>query len=213
MANLDLSKYGITDVKEIVRNPSYDQLFEEETKPGLEGLERAQVTELGAVNVMTGIYTGRSPKDKFFIVDDVSRDTLWWTTPEYPNDNKPLPKSSWVELKKIATKQLSGKRLFVMDAFLGANEATHLKVRFITEVAWQAHFVKNMFIRPTEEELANFGEPDFVVLNASKTDAGERWKELGLNSKTFVVFNLEEKMQLIGGTWYGGEMKKECFPI
>ncbi|MGB4340443.1 MAG: phosphoenolpyruvate carboxykinase (ATP) [Dysgonamonadaceae bacterium] len=211
MANLDLSKYGITDVKEIVYNPSYDQLFEEETKPGLEGLEKAQVTELGAVNVMTGIYTGRSPKDKFFIVDDVSRDTLWWTTPEYPNDNKPLPKSSWVELKKIATKQLSGKRLFVMDAFLGANEATHLKVRFITEVAWQAHFVKNMFIRPTEEELANFGEPDFVVLNASKTDAGERWKELGLNSKTFVVFNLEEKMQLIGGTWYGGEMKKGMF--
>ena len=157
MANLDLSKYGITDVKEIVYNPSYDQLFEEETKPVETG--KSASYRAGAVNVMTGIYTGRSPKDKFFIVDDVSRDTLWWTTPEYPNDNKPLPKSSWVELKKIATKQLSGKRLFVMDAFLGANEATHLKVRFITEVAWQAHFVKNMFIRPTEKSWLILANP------------------------------------------------------
>lgn len=211
MANLDLSKYGIVDVKEIVYNPSYDQLYAEETKPDLEGFEKGQVTELGAVNVMTGEYTGRSPKDKFFIEDNISKDTIWWTSDEYKNDNKPLPQSTWVELKKIVTKQLSGKRLFVVDTFCGANENTRLKIRFIMEVAWQAHFVKNMFIRPTEEELANYGEPDFVVMNGSKTDAGENWKEMGLNSKTFTVFNLTEKMQLIGGSWYGGEMKKGMF--
>ncbi|HBG40120.1 MAG TPA: phosphoenolpyruvate carboxykinase (ATP), partial [Porphyromonadaceae bacterium] len=185
MAKLDLSKYGIVDAKEIIHNPSYELLFKEETKPELKGYEKGQVSELGAVNVMTGIYTGRSPKDKFFIKDDVSKDTIWWTSDEYKNDNKPLPQSTWVELKKIATKELSGKRLFVVDTFCGANENTRLKIRFIMEVAWQAHFVKNMFIRPTEEELANYGEPDFVVINASKTDAGENWKELGLNSKTF----------------------------
>ncbi|MFA6702610.1 MAG: phosphoenolpyruvate carboxykinase (ATP) [Dysgonamonadaceae bacterium] len=211
MANLDLSKYGITDVKEVVYNPSYDLLFEEETKPSLEGFEKGQVTELGAVNVMTGVYTGRSPKDKFFVMDEVSKDTIWWTSDEYKNDNKPLSEASWAELKKIATKQLSGKRLFVVDTFSGTNENTRLKIRFIMEVAWQAHFVKNMFIRPTEEELANYGDPDFVVMNASKTDAGEDWASLGLNSKTFTVFNLTEKIQLIGGTWYGGEMKKGMF--
>lgn len=211
MANLDLTKYGITGTTEIVHNPSYDQLFAEETKPGLEGFEKGQVTELGAVNVMTGVYTGRSPKDKFFIMDDVSRDTIWWTSDEYKNDNKPLPQSTWVELKKIAGKQLSNKRLFVVDTFCGTNENSRQKFRFIMEVAWQAHFVKNMFIRPTEEELANYGEPDFVILNASKTDAGENWKEMGLNSSTFTVFNLTEKMQIIGGSWYGGEMKKGMF--
>ncbi len=214
MTKLDsntLSKYGISDVTEIIYNPSYEQLFIEETKPGLEGFEVGQVTELDAVNVMTGVYTGRSPKDKFFIMDDVSRDTIWWTSDEYANDNKPLPQSTWVELKKIVGKQLSNKRLFVVDTFCGANENSRLKIRFIMEVAWQAHFVKNMFIRPTEEELANYGEPDFVVMNASKTDAGDNWKELGLNSKTFTVFNLTEKMQLIGGSWYGGEMKKGMF--
>jgi len=211
MAKLDLTKYGITGTTEIVHNPSYDQLFAEETRPDLEGFEKGQVTELGAVNVMTGVYTGRSPKDKFFVMDDVSRDTIWWTSDEYKNDNKPLPQSTWVELKKIAAKQLSNKRLFVMDTFCGTNENSRQKFRFIMEVAWQAHFVKNMFIRPTEEELANYGEPDFVILNASKTDAGENWKELGLNSKIFTVFNLTEKMQVIGSSWYGGEMKKGMF--
>ncbi|HOH70632.1 MAG: Phosphoenolpyruvate carboxykinase (ATP) [Bacteroidetes bacterium ADurb.Bin057] len=211
MAKLDLTKYGITGTTEIVHNPSYEQLFAEETRPDLEGFEKGQVTELGAVNVMTGVYTGRSPKDKFFVMDDVSRDTIWWTSDEYKNDNKPLPQSTWVELKKIAAKQLSNKRLFVMDTFCGTNENSRQKFRFIMEVAWQAHFVKNMFIRPTEEELANYGEPDFVILNASKTDAGENWKELGLNSKTFTVFNLTEKMQVIGSSWYGGEMKKGMF--
>lgn len=214
MTKLDksaLEKYGISGISEIIYNPSYEQLFEEETKPGLEGFEVGQVTELDAVNVMTGIYTGRSPKDKFFIMDDVSKDTIWWTSDEYANDNKPLPQSTWVELKKIVAKQFTGKRLFVVDTFCGANENSRLKIRFVMEVAWQAHFVKNMFIRPTEEELANYGEPDFVVLAASKTDAGENWKEMGLNSKTFTVFNLTEKMQLIGGSWYGGEMKKGMF--
>ena len=153
MAKLDLSKYGITGATEIVHNPSYEQLFEEETKPGLEGFEKGQVSELGAVNVMTGVYTGRSPKDKFFIMDDVSRDSIWWTSDEYKNDNKPLSEETWAELKKITTGQLSNKRLFVVDTFCGTNEDSRLKIRFIMEVAWQAHFVKNMFIRPTEEEL------------------------------------------------------------
>ena len=211
MANLDLSKYGITGVTEIVHNPSYELLFEEETKPGLEGFEKGQVSELGAVNVMTGVYTGRSPKDKFFVMDDTSRDSIWWTSDEYKNDNKPLSEETWAELKKITTGQLSNKRLFVVDTFCGTNEDSRLKIRFIMEVAWQAHFVKNMFIRPTEEELANYGEPDFVVMNGSKTDAGENWEKMGLNSKTFTVFNLTEKMQLIGGSWYGGEMKKGMF--
>ena len=168
MANLDLSKYGITDVKEILHNPSYEVLFAEETKESLEGYEKGQVTELGAVNVMTGIYTGRSPKDKFFVYNEASKDTVWWTSDEYKNDNKPCSEEAWADLKAKAVKQLSGKRLFVMDTFCGANPATRLKVRFIMEVAWQAHFVKNMFIRPTEEELANYGEPDFVSFNAAK---------------------------------------------
>ncbi len=210
MANLDLSKYGITGVSEIVYNPSYDQLFEEETKPSLEGYERGQVTELGAVNVMTGVYTGRSPKDKFFVMDDTSRDTVWWTSEEYKNDNKPVTEEAWKQIKKLATDELSGKRLFVVDAFCGANENSRLKLRFIMEVAWQAHFVKNMFIRPTDEELANFGEPDFVIMNASKAKV-DNYKELGLNSETAVVFNLTEKVQVILNTWYGGEMKKGMF--
>ena len=168
MANLDLSKYGITDVKEIVHNPSYDVLFAEETKSTLEGYEKGQVTELGAVNVMTGIYTGRSPKDKFFVYNEASKDTVWWTSDEYKNDNKPVTKAAWKELKKLATQELSGKKLYVVDTFCGANENSHLKIRFIMEVAWQAHFVKNMFIRPTDAELEKYGEPDFVVLNASK---------------------------------------------
>ena len=211
MANIDLSKYGITNVKKIIHNPSYEQLFEDETKPGLSGYEKGVVTNMGAVDVMTGVYTGRSPKDKFFVMDDTTKDTIWWTSEEYKNDNKPLSQEAWKELKGIVAKELSDKVLYVVDAFCGANENTRLKLRFIMEVAWQAHFVKNMFIRPTEEELENFGEPDFVVMNGSKTEAGDDYARLGLNSKTFVVFNLTEKMQLIGGSWYGGEMKKGMF--
>ncbi|MCC8170357.1 MAG: phosphoenolpyruvate carboxykinase (ATP) [Parabacteroides sp.] len=210
MANLDLSKYGITGVKEIVHNPSYEQLFEEETKPGLEGFEKGQVTELGAVNVMTGVYTGRSPKDKFFVMDDTTRDTVWWTSEEYKNDNKPVDEKCWKAVKELAVKELSDKKLYVVDAFCGANENSRLKLRFIMEVAWQAHFVTNMFIRPTAEELANFGEPDFVIMNASKAKV-ENYKELGLNSETAVVFNLTEKIQVILNTWYGGEIKKGMF--
>jgi phosphoenolpyruvate carboxykinase (ATP) len=210
MANLDLSKYGIAGVTEVVYNPSYDKLFEEETKPGLEGFEKGQVTELGAVNVMTGVYTGRSPKDKFFVTDEVSKDTVWWTTDEYKNDNKPVTEAAWAELKKLATGQLSGKKLYVVDAFCGTNVNSRLKLRFIMEVAWQAHFVTNMFIRPTEEELANFGEPDFIIMNASKAKV-TNFKELGLNSETAIVFNLKEKIQVILNTWYGGEMKKGMF--
>ena len=210
MSKIDLSKYGITGVTEIVHNPSYEQLFEEETKPGLQGFEKGQLTDMGAVNVMTGVYTGRSPKDKFFVMDDTTKDTIWWTSDEYKNDNKPLSQQSWKVLKEIADKQLSDKRLFVVDTFCGANENSRQKIRFIMEVAWQAHFVTNMFIRPTAEELAAYGEPDFVVLNASKAKV-ENYKELGLNSETAVVFNLTEKMQVIINTWYGGEMKKGMF--
>ncbi len=210
MANLDLSKYGITGAVEIVHNPSYETLFAEETKESLQGYEKGQVTELGAVNVMTGVYTGRSPKDKFFVKDATSENTVWWTSEEYKNDNKPVTTETWNVLKEIAVKQLSNKKLFVMDTFCGANENSRIKVRFIMEVAWQAHFVKNMFIRPTEEELANYGEPDFVSFNASKTKV-ENYKELGLNSETATVFNLTHKEQVIINTWYGGEMKKGLF--
>ena len=212
MANLDLSKYGITDVKEIVHNPSYDVLFAEETKASLEGYEKGQVTELGAVNVMTGIYTGRSPKDKFFVKNEASEDTVWWTSEEYKNDNKPCSEEAWADLKAKAVKELSGKRLFVVDTFCGANAATRMKVRFIMEVAWQAHFVTNMFIRPTAEELEAYGEPDFVCFNASKAKV-DNYKELGLNSETATVFNLKTKEQVILNTWYGGEMKKGMFSI
>ena len=212
MANIDLSKYGITGAVEVLHNPSYEVLFQEETKAGLEGFEKGQETELGAVNVMTGVYTGRSPKDKFFVMDEVSKNTVWWTSDEYKNDNKPVTEATWAVLKELAVKELSGKKLYVMDTFCGANENSRLKVRFIMEVAWQAHFVKNMFIRPTEEELANYGEPDFVVYNASKAKV-ENYAELGLNSETAVVFNLTSKEQVILNTWYGGEMKKGMFSI
>ena len=211
MANLDLSKYGITGTVEVLHNPSYDVLFQEETKAGLEGFEKGQVTELGAVNVMTGIYTGRSPKDKFIVKDATSENTVWWTSEEYKNDNKPVTPEAWKVLKDLAVKELSNKKLFVVDGFCGANKATCLKVRFIVEVAWQAHFVTNMFIRATEEDLKDF-EPDFVVYNASKTKV-EKYKELGLNSETAVVFNLTSKEQVIINTWYGGEMKKGMFSM
>ena len=210
MNKMDLKKYGITGVTEIVYNPSYDELFREETKKGLRGFEKGQETEMGAVNVMTGVYTGRSPKDKFFVMDETTKDTIWWTSDEYKNDNKPVTKAAWKELKKIASQELSGKKLYVVDTFCGANENSRLKIRFIMEVAWQAHFVKNMFIRPTDAELENYGEPDFVVLNASKAKV-KNYKKLGLNSETAVVFNLTEKMQVIINTWYGGEMKKGMF--
>ncbi|MBP5228794.1 MAG: phosphoenolpyruvate carboxykinase (ATP) [Bacteroidales bacterium] len=210
MSQIDLSKYGITGVKEIVYNPSYELLFKEEMKPELTGYDKGQLTELGAVNVMTGVYTGRSPKDKFWVMDEKSKDTIWWTSDEYKNDNKPCSQQTWNELKKLAQKELSDKKLYVVDGFCGANANTRIKVRFIMEVAWQAHFVRNMFIRPTEEELKNFGEPDFVVLTASKAKV-ENYKELGLNSETAVVFNITEKMQVILNTWYGGEMKKGMF--
>ena len=205
-----LAKYGISGVTEIVHNPSYEQLFAEETKSSLEGFEKGTVTEMGAVNVMTGIYTGRSPKDKFIVKNDAAKE-VWWTSDEFKNDNKPVTEETWAVLKDLAGKELSNKRLFVVDLFCGANADTRLKIRFVMEVAWQAHFVTNMFIRPTEEELKDF-EPDFVVLNASKAKV-ENYKELGLNSETAVVFNLREKMQVIINTWYGGEMKKGMFSM
>ena len=211
MAQIDLSKYGITGTTEIVHNPSYEMLFAEETKPELEGFEKGQVTELGAVNVMTGIYTGRSPKDKFIVMDENSKDTVWWTSDEFKNDNKPMSESTWAVVKDLAAKELSGKKLYVVDAFCGANADTRMNVRFIMEVAWQAHFIKNMFIIPTEEELASF-EPDFVVYNASKAKV-ENYKELGINSETCVAFNITSREQVILNTWYGGEMKKGMFSM
>lgn len=207
-----LKKLGFKDVKEIIYNPSFDELYNDELAPSLEGFEKGYLTELGAINVMTGKFTGRSPKDKYIVKDDVTEDTIWWTSKKVKNDNKPISQDVWSDLKKTVLEELSHKKIFVIDAFCGANEDTRLKVRFIVEVAWQAHFVKNMFIRPTEEELENFGEPDFVVLNGSKT-SNPNWKEQGLNSENFVVFNLTEKMQIIGGTWYGGEMKKGMFSM
>ncbi|MFQ9515634.1 MAG: phosphoenolpyruvate carboxykinase (ATP) [Eubacterium sp.] len=211
MATIDLSKYGITGVSEVVYNPSYDKLFEDETNPELEGYEKGQETELGAVNVMTGIYTGRSPKDKFIVEDENSKDTVWWTSEEYPNDNHPASQEAWDACKKLALEELSNKKLYVVDAFCGANKDTRMAVRFIMEVAWQAHFVKNMFIVPTDEELENF-EPDFIVYNASKAKV-ENYKELGLNSETAVVFNITSREQVILNTWYGGEMKKGMFSM
>ncbi|MCA1744926.1 MAG: phosphoenolpyruvate carboxykinase (ATP) [Bacteroidales bacterium] len=212
MANLNLSRYGITDVKEIVYNPSYDLLFNDETNPALQGYEKGYVTELGAVNVMTGEFTGRSPKDKFIVKDETTKDTIWWTSDQAKNDNKPTTPEVWKELKALTVKQLSGKKLYVVDTYCGSNEDSRLKVRFIMEVAWQAHFVKNMFIRPTEEELASYGEPDFVSLNASKT-TNPNWQNHGLNSEVYTVFNLTEKMHVVGGSWYGGEMKKGLFAM
>lgn len=210
--SISLEKYGIKNTQEIVYNPSFEFLYEEELSAKLEGYEKGQLSELGAVNVMTGEFTGRSPKDKYIVEDEVTRDTIWWNSPKAPNDNKPISQTTWNALKETTVNQLSGKRLFVVDAFCGANENTRLKVRFIMEVAWQAHFVKNMFIRPTEQELENFGEPDFIVMNGSKTSF-KNYQEHGLNSEVYVAFNLTEKVQIIGGTWYGGEMKKGLFSM
>ena len=206
-----LSSIGISDVQTIVHNPSYDQLYEDELQPGLEGFARGYLTELGAVNVLTGEYTGRSPKDKFIVMDDTTRDSYWWNGNGTKNDNKPIDTAVWNDLKALAAKQLSGKKLYIVDGFCGANKDTCMKVRFVMEVAWQAHFVKNMFIRPSDEELADF-TPDFTVVNASMTTNPD-WERHGMNSPTFVAFNLTERMQLIGGSWYGGEMKKGLFSV
>ncbi|MBR6257443.1 MAG: phosphoenolpyruvate carboxykinase (ATP), partial [Lachnospiraceae bacterium] len=211
MAQIDLSKYGITDVKEIFHNPSYEQLFKDEMDPSLTGYDKGQLTELDSVNVMTGIYTGRSPKDKFIVDDAKSHDTVWWTSEEYPNDNHRATQEAWDACKKLAVEELSGKKLYVVDAFCGANKDTRMAVRFIMEVAWQAHFVENMFIKPSAEELANF-EPNFVVYTASKAKV-ENYKELGLNSETAVLFNVTSREQVILNTWYGGEMKKGMFSM
>ena len=211
MANIDLEKYGITGTTEIVYNPSYEQLFTDEMDPSLEGYEKGQLSELGAVNVMTGIYTGRSPKDKYIVMDEASKDTVWWTTDAYKNDNHPMTEKTWAIVKDLAKAELSGKKLYVVDAFCGANRDTRMAVRFIMEVAWQAHFVTNMFIRPTEEELAVF-EPDFVVYTASKAKCTQ-YKELGLNSETVVAFNVSSREQVILNTWYGGEMTKGMFSM
>ncbi|HEY0923036.1 phosphoenolpyruvate carboxykinase (ATP) [Rheinheimera pacifica] len=210
MSDLDLGQYGITDVTEIVYNPSYDQLFAEETRNDLKGYEQGKLTKLGAVSVDTGIFTGRSPKDKYIVRDDTTRDTVWWSD-QGKNDNKAITPAVWADLKALVTKQLSGKRLFVVDTFCGANADTRLAVRFITEVAWQAHFVKNMFIRPTDAELKAY-KPDFIVMNGAKC-TNANWQQHGLNSENFVAFNLTERIQLIGGTWYGGEMKKGMFSM
>ena len=211
MPTMDLSKYGIKGVKEVLYNPSYEVLFNEETKPELTGYEKGQVTELGAVNVMTGIYTGRSPKDKYIVMDENSKDTVWWTSDEYKNDNHPLSEKNWKVLKKLALKQLSGKRLFVVDGFCGTHEDTRMKVRFIMEVAWQSHFVTNMFIRPQNQKEFD-QEPDFVVYCAAKAKV-ENYQELGLNSETAVAFNVTSREQVILNTWYGGEMKKGMFSM
>ena len=207
-----LSNIGIKNVKQIIYNPSFDELNKAELDPSLKGFEKGYVTELGAVNVMTGKFTGRSPKDKFIVEDAATKDTIWWTSEKAVNDNKPTTQAVWNDLKELVADQLSDKVLYVVDTYCGANEDTRLKVRFIVEVAWQAHFVTNMFIRPTKEQLDNYGEPDFVVLNGTKVQ-NNKWKEHGLNSEVFTVFNLTEKMQVIGGTWYGGEMKKGMFAM
>ncbi|OFY89123.1 MAG: phosphoenolpyruvate carboxykinase (ATP) [Bacteroidetes bacterium RIFCSPLOWO2_12_FULL_31_6] len=207
-----LNDLGINVVKEVIYNPSYDELYADEMNPSLKGFDVGFKTELGAVNVMTGVFTGRSPKDKYIVKDDVTKDTFWWNSEKAKNDNKPITQKVWSEIKDIVLKGLSDKKIYVVDAFCGANKDTRLKVRFIVEVAWQAHFVKNMFIRPTLDELKNFGEPDFIVLNGSKV-TNPNWAAQGLNSENFVLFNLTEKMQLIGGSWYGGEMKKGMFSM
>ncbi len=211
MATLDLAQYGIKDVKKIIHNPSYDDLYKAELDPSLEGYEKGILTDLGAVDVFTGVYTGRSPKDKYLVKDEVTEDTVWWTSDEYKNDNKPISTEVWDHLREKAVSELSDKTLYVVDVFCGANKNTRMAVRFIMEVAWQAHFVTNMFIRPSEEELKDF-KPDFVVFNASKAKC-ENYKELGLHSETVVAFNIKQREQVIINTWYGGEMKKGMFSM
>jgi len=213
----DLAGYGITGVKEIIYNPSYEKLFEDEMSPELEGFEKGQLSELGAVNVMTGKFTGRSPKDKYIVLDDKTKDTVWWAEQAKSSDNKPVDQATWKHCYDLGADQLSGKKLYVVDGYAGANPDSRIKVRFIMEVAWQAHFVKNMFIRPSDEELETY-EPDFVMLNAAKTNNPD-WKSMKrtdgapFNSENFVVFNMTEGRAVVGGSWYGGEMKKGIFSI
>ena len=215
MPNLDLRKYGIKAVKEVLYNPTYEVLYNEETKPGLEGFDKGQVTELGAINVMTGVYTGRSPKDKYIVYDQTTKEgkpgEIWWTTEGYPNDNHKMTEKTWKSVKKLAQQQLSGKRLFVVDGFCGTHADTRMKVRFIMEVAWQAHFVTNMFIRPKNQKEFD-QEPDFVVYCAAKAKV-DNYAELGLRSETCVAFNVTSREQVILNTWYGGEMKKGMFSM
>ena len=211
MSKINLEKYGILGAKEIIYNPSYEALFKDEMDPSLTGYDKGQLTELDAVNVMTGIYTGRSPKDKYIVMDANSKDTVWWTTEGYKNDNHPMSEEVWAQVKKLAQEELSNKKLYVVDAFCGANKDTRMAIRFIMEVAWQAHFVRNMFIKPTPEEEANF-EPNFIIYTASKAKV-ENYKELGLNSETCVAFNITSREQVILNTWYGGEMKKGMFSM
>ncbi|PKP45627.1 MAG: phosphoenolpyruvate carboxykinase (ATP), partial [Bacteroidetes bacterium HGW-Bacteroidetes-11] len=197
--SIDLSLYGITNVEKIYYNSSFEELFEHEMDPSLEGFERGVLTKTGAVSVDTGVFTGRSPKDKYIVRDSVSENTVWWSTIG-KNDNKPITPEIWAHLKGIVSRQLSNKKLYVVDAFAGANPDSRLSVRFIMEVAWQAHFVKNMFIRPSDEELENF-KPDFVLINGAKA-VNPQWQEQGLNSENFVAFNLTERIQIVGGSWY-----------
>ena len=208
-----LKRVGIDNPKEIYYNLSYDELYQHEINPNLTGFDKAYKTKTGALSVDTGIFTGRSPKDKYIVMDDETRDKVWWATPGVKNgsDNHPISPEIWEEFKVLSQNQLNNKNIYVMDGYCGANENSRLKIRFVTEVAWQAHFVKNMFIRPSEEELKEF-EPDFVVLNSCKT-VNPKWKEQGLNSEVYVAFNLTERMALIGGSWYGGEMKKGIFSV
>jgi len=213
----DLASYGITGVKEIIYNPSYEKLYEDEMSPKLEGFEKGQLSELGAVNVMTGKFTGRSPKDKYIVLDDKTKDTVWWAEQAKSSDNKPVDQETWEHCYKLGADQLSGKKLYIVDGYAGANPDSRIKVRFIMEVAWQAHFVKNMFIRPSDEELETY-EPDFVMLNAAKTNNPD-WKSMKrtdgapFNSENFVVFNMTKGRAVVGGSWYGGEMKKGIFSI
>jgi len=211
-STIKLRQYGITNTQNIIYNPSYSDLYLDEINPDLNSLEKGQQTNTGAINVMTGKFTGRSPKDKYIVYDNITKDNIWWTSDQAPNDNKPISQETWTDIKNDVCNHLSNTKLYVIDTFCGANTNTRLKVRFITEVAWQAHFVTNMFIRPNNEELANYGQPDFTVLNASKM-VNKNWEKQGLNSEVFTIFNLSEKMQIIGGTWYGGEMKKGIFAI
>lgn len=212
MRDLGLETVGITEWEALYHNLSYEELFEYEMAPGLTGFERGMLTSLGAVNVDTGEFTGRSPKDKYFVVEPSSKDHIWWKDAENPkSDNKPITPEVWDALYAIATRELNGKKLYVQDGFAGTNPDTRLGVRVIAEVAWQAHFCKNMFIRPSAEELAAF-EPDWTILNACKATC-EEYQALGLNSPVFIAFNVAKKMTLIGGTWYGGEMKKGIFSI
>lgn len=208
----ELAKLGITNVEELYYNLSYDELFKHETDQKLTGYEKGYVTNLGAVTVDTGIFTGRSPKDKYIVRDEETEDKIWWAgAGKKGSDNKPLNREQWNYLLEIAQNQLSGKKLYVNDVYAGANENSRLKIRVITEIAWGSHFVKNMFIRPTEEELKDF-EPDFILYHACKA-TNPRWKEMNMNSEVFVVFNLSRKMAVIGGSWYGGEIKKGIFTV